>query len=147
VNGSVAVYSPSKIVIEDNLLYASTRSLEQGGDFLGLVSGNDVMIAPRSVTGHGDLTINAAIYAKKRFKVSQPEGESSGLLTINGSITAGSLSETEPRYATKVIFDKRLEDVKPPGFPVTDRYELTSIDAGWARQISTNDNEMWIQSQ
>jgi hypothetical protein len=29
---------------------------------------------------------------------------------------------TEPRYATGIRFDPRLESRRPPGFPVTDRY-------------------------
>lgn len=135
VNGAVAVYSPNRIVIESDISYRSFDALAKGGDFLGLISGRKVIIAPRRVTGDGDLTIHAAIYARSRFVVTQRQGRRSGVLTVHGSVSAGSLSATEPRYATKVIFDRRLEDVRPPGFPVTDRYELASSEQGWTREM------------
>jgi len=134
VNGAVAVYSPNRIIIEGDILYSSFAELEHGGDFLGLVSGRKVLIAPRRVTGHGDLTVHAAIYARSKFVVTQREGRRSGVLTVHGSVSAGTLTATEPRYATKVVFDRRLEDVRPPGFPVTDRYELASSQLGWTRE-------------
>ena len=133
VNGAVAVYSPKRIVIEGDLMYRSFEPVEQGGDFIGLVSGRSVVIPSRRITGEGDLTIHAAIYARGRFLVTHHEGARSGLLTVHGSVSAGSLSATEPRYATKIVFDRRLEDVRPPGFPVTDRYELAMADNGWTR--------------
>src|SRR5262249_1086037 len=55
----------------------------------------------------------------------------SGTLTIFGSLTAGSLTATEPRYATKVEFDPRLSNARPPSFPLTDRYELESWAGEW----------------
>jgi len=90
------------------------------------------------VTGPGDLEIQAAIYAKRRFIVSDDPapGEPTACpcaatLSIHGSLTAGPLSPTEPRYATQYEFDNRLEQVRPPGSPVTDRYEVDTWDPEW----------------
>jgi hypothetical protein len=41
------------------------------------------------------------------------------------------MSASEPRYATRVEFDSRLDRVRPPGFPTTDRYEVASWEAQW----------------
>jgi hypothetical protein len=41
------------------------------------------------------------------------------------------MSATEPRYATRYAFDQRFEQVRPPGFPVTNRYEVESWDTQW----------------
>ncbi len=54
------------------------------------------------------------------------------MLYLYGSLSAGSISATEPRYHTKIQFDHRLEDLRPPGFPVTDQYEVESWDAVWS---------------
>jgi hypothetical protein len=51
-------------------------------------------------------------------------------------LSAGSISATEPRYATKIEFDPRFERLRPPGFPVTNRYETESWDRQW-RPVST----------
>ena len=53
------------------------------------------------------------------------------LLDIYGSVTAGTFSATEPRYATRVRFDPRLEHKRPPNFPMTERYELEQWDPRW----------------
>ncbi len=53
------------------------------------------------------------------------------MLHIYGSLTAGTLSATEPRYATKIQFDQRLEVLRPPRFPMTDRYAIESWDGAW----------------
>src|SRR5207302_691727 len=37
----------------------------------------------------------------------------------------------EPRYATRYEFDERFERVRPPGFPVTNRYEVDTWDPEW----------------
>jgi hypothetical protein len=83
------------------------------------------------VTGPGDLEIDGAVYARKRFVVRGAHAPGRAKLLIYGSLTAGSLTETEPRYATRVEFDPRFERVRPPGFPVTDRYELEAWDGRW----------------
>ena len=131
VNGAVAVYSPKSLVIEGSLEYLSNASLEQGRDFLGLVSGRSVIVSVRNDMPNGDLHTQAAIYAKNRFVVTQLLGEKVGTLKIFGSVGAGSLSATEPRYATRIAFDSRFEDLRPPGFPLMDRYELVASKESW----------------
>lgn len=132
VNGKVLVYSPQRIVIEGSLLYAGNpESTPDTDDYLGLASDKYVDVAPRHITGPGDLTIHAAIYAKRRFAVKDYRFRDSSTLHIYGSLTAGTLSATEPRYATRIVFDRRLEDMRPPRFPMTDRYAVESRDDNW----------------
>jgi|GEM_PF-876908 len=132
VNGKVLVYSPAEIVIEGDLVYAADpKDPEHADDYLGLVSDGTVEIADPDVTGPGDLTVHAAIYAKRLFAVRRYSRGERATLTLYGSLTAGSLTATEPRYRTKLEFDPRLEDARPPSFPMTDRYELVSWDGVW----------------
>ena len=133
VNGKVLVYSPERIIIEDDLMYADhPDEVPESDDYLGLVSGKYVDIAPPERTGPGDLRIDAAIYAKRRFTVRNYRHRGDALLQLFGSLSVGSLSATEPRYRTKIRFDPRFEDRRPPGFPMTDRYEIESWDRTWA---------------
>jgi hypothetical protein len=128
----VVVYSPEGIIVEGSLIYAhDPHSSPDADDYLGLISSKDVEIAPPNVTGPGDLEIHAAIYAKRRFVVTDEHSTGTATLLIHGSLTAGSLSATEPRYATRYDFDRRFEQVRPPGFPVTNRYEVETWDAQW----------------
>ena len=132
VNGNVTVYSPERIVVQGDLTYAHGR--RTGGDavaYLGLVSDGNVEIDRADVTGPGDLEIHAAVYARKRFVVRDVRARGPATLSIYGSLTAGSLSETEPRYATRIEFDPRFERVRPPGFPETDHYEIETWDGRW----------------
>ncbi|MFQ5650732.1 MAG: hypothetical protein ACE5IY_12385 [bacterium] len=139
VKGRVLVYSPGKIIIDDDLTYARHPEVSNvADDYLGLVSEKDVEIAHPSVTGPGDLHIYASIYAKRRFIVRHLRGSGDDTLYIYGSLTAGSLSATEPRYATRVRFDKRLQKVRPPSFPLTDRYEISNWDGKW--KVKGNQN-------
>jgi len=131
VNGAVAVYSPRRIIIEGDLQYESHRPIEEGGDFLGLISGRNVIIGKRKMMPEGDLNIHAAIYAKSRFEVSQLTGKRVGTLNILGSVSAGTITATEPRFGTKIVFDTRLENIRPPGFPITDRYEVVATQNQW----------------
>ena len=138
VRGTVVVYSPEGIVVEGNLLYAHDPRGSEASDYLGLISSKDVAVAAQSVTGPGDLRIQAAIYARRRFFVPDgyvPPGPSGcpcpATLFIDGSVSAGWISPTEPRYATHYAFDPRFEQVRPPGFPVTNQYELESWDSQW----------------
>ena len=132
VNGKVLVYSPVRIIIEDDLVYAANPDeYPDADDFLGLVSDKYVDIASPRVTGPGDLTIHAAIYAKRRFNVRRFNARNHSLLYLYGSLSAGTLSATEPRYATKIRFDPRLDELRPPGFPLTNRYEVESWDEAW----------------
>jgi hypothetical protein len=132
VNGKVLVYSPERIVIEDDLVYEQNpEELPDADDYLGLVSDKYVDIAPPDITGPGNILINAAIYAKRRFAVRGYRFRENALLYLYGSLSAGTLSATEPRYYTKIRFDHRLEEMRPPGFPMTDRYEVESWDTSW----------------
>lgn len=132
VNGKVLVYSPERIVIEDDLVYAQNpEESHDADDYVGLVSEKYVDIAPPEITGTGDLLVHAAIYAKRRFAVRRFRSSGKALLHLFGSLSAGSISASQPRYATRIQFDHRLEDLRPPGFPVTDQYEVESWDAAW----------------
>jgi hypothetical protein len=132
VNGTVLVYSPEKIVIEDDLTYAEhPRMIEDADDYLGLVSDANVEIAGPDTTGPGDVTVHASIYAKRRFVVRNYSASERAALFIYGSVAAGSVSATEPRFRTELEFDDRLENLRPPSFPMTDRYELAAWDSSW----------------
>lgn len=133
IDGQVLVYSPGKIVIDGSLTYARHPELTfDADDYLGIVSEKDIEIAHPRVTGPGNLYIYASLYAKGRFKVRHLRGKKGeATLYIYGGLTAGSISATEPRYATHIQFDKRLEAKRPPNFPMTDRYEVTEWDGIW----------------
>jgi len=131
VRGKVLVYTPESIVIDNDLRYARARDTPDADDYVGLVAEKTVEIAPPEVTGLGDLHVDASIYALRQFAVREFRSRPSGTLTIFGSLTAGSLTATEPRYATKIEFDPRLANARPPSFPLTDRYELESWDGEW----------------
>jgi hypothetical protein len=132
VSGRVLVYSPRKIVIEGSLTCAhNPREHPDSGDFVGLVSDKYVEVASPRVTGPGDLEIHAAIFAGRRFVVVNYDYPRGAVLRIFGSLSAGSLSATEPRYATKVEYDRRFERQRPPGFPSTDRYEAADWTGEW----------------
>ena len=131
VQGKVLVYSPEKIAIAGNLTYAGDADSSNQRDFLGLVSDKYVEVSSPAITGGGDLSIHAAIYAGKRFSVRRYAYRQQSLLSIFGSLTVGSMSPTEPRFRTRITFDPRLENVRPPGFPMTERYELSSWDTKW----------------
>ncbi len=132
ITGSVTVYSPQSIVVQGNLTYAHDPRADRDADsYLGLVSDGNIEVAGPEVTGQGDLDIHAAIYARERFVVRSTASRRSGTMLIYGSLTAGSISETEPRYATRIEFDQRFERKRPPGFPETDRYEVEKWDERW----------------
>ncbi len=133
VSGRILVYSPERIVIENDITYTHDMGAGTSNQtFLGLVAGKNVEIAEPQVTGPGPLYIHASIYAKREFKVRKFRHPENSVLYIYGSVTAGTISATEPRYATHIEFDKRLELSRPPGFPVTDRYELAAWDHQWS---------------
>jgi hypothetical protein len=134
VTGKIVVYSPTKIVINDDLRYVET-DIDQSDDVIGIISGGDVVIAGQEETGDGDLTVHGSIFARRRFHVRDYSKRHTGTLNIFGSVSAGTISATQPRYATNIVFDKRFERIRPPGFPVTDRYEISSIDPS----LSTDD--------
>jgi len=132
IRGKVLVYSPERVVVEGSLIYSQNpRSVANAPDFLGLASDNVVEIARPKVTGPGDIEIDAAVYARDRFVVTDEHIPAYATLFIYGNLTAGTLSATEPRYATKLEFDRRFETLRPPGFPMTNRYEIESWDGRW----------------
>lgn len=132
VRGQVLVYSPERIVVEGDLRYARDPRIDPDTeDMLGLISERRVEIGRPYLIGRRDLEICAAIYAGRRFVVSDTDAPRAGTLRIYGSLTAGTLSETEPRYATKIDFDPRFEERRPPGFPMAPRFELEAVDAAW----------------
>ncbi|MFC4312829.1 hypothetical protein ACFPN2_27335 [Steroidobacter flavus] len=134
VAGNMLVYSPTKIVIEDDLTYANDpRRDPESRDYLGLVSDRYIEIASPGTTGPGDLTIHAAIFAGRRFVVRDIDHPRAATLRIFGSLSAGSLSASEPRYATEIEYDHRFEQRRPPGFPMTTRYEAERWNGQWSQ--------------
>lgn len=132
VAGKVLVYSAERIVIEGALRYAEDpRRFPDSNNFLGLVSERYVEIAGTHRTGRGDLTIEAAIFAGRRFLVADIDYPRTATLHIYGSLAAGSLGASEPRYATRVEYDARLERLRPPGFPSTDQFAAEHWDGRW----------------
>ncbi len=126
------IYSPENIVIEGDLIYATDpRTDPASDDYVGLIAARRVEIAEPSITGDGDLSVHAAIYAGQRFAVKTFRSRDTATLYVHGSVTAGSLTATEPRFRTKLSFDSRLENSRPPSFPVTDRYEISEWDGLW----------------
>lgn len=135
VAGKVLIYSPQKIVIEDDLTYAHDPRKQPGSrDYLGLVSDKFIEVAPPSVTGPGDLEVHAALFAGRRFLVRDIDHSRSATLRIYGSLSAGSISASEPRYATEIEYDERFEQHRPPGFPLTSRYEAEDWDGHWVER-------------
>jgi hypothetical protein len=131
VNGKVLVYTPDRIVVTGDLRYAADPRTADADDYLGLVAERTVEIAEPDVTGSGDLEIFASIYARQRFVVRNFNSRRSGTLIVHGSLTAGTLSASEPRFATRVEFDDRLTTMRAPGFPLSDRYELDAVSNEW----------------
>jgi hypothetical protein len=131
VKGTVLVYTPGRIVIVHDLRYAHDPREPGAGDYLGLVAERSVEIGEPDVTGPGDLEVYASIYARGLFAVRGYHSRRAGKLVIYGSLAAGSLTATEPRYATSVQFDQRLTTMRAPGFPLSDRYELESSSGEW----------------
>lgn len=134
LRGTVLVYAPRRIVVVGSLRYArDVRAEPDAGDYLGLVSDGDVEVASAAVTGPGDLEIEAAIYARREFAVRDYTTAGPATLTILGSVSAGSVTATEPRFATHFEFDRRFERLRPPGFPETNRFELDDWNGQWTQ--------------
>jgi hypothetical protein len=131
VNGKVLVYSRQRIVITDDVRYAVDPREPHADDYLGLVAERTVEIAEPEITGHGDFEVFASIYARQSFVIRDFNSRRSGTLVVHGSLTAGTLTASEPRFATRVEFDKRLTTMRAPGFPLSDRYELDSTSGAW----------------
>jgi hypothetical protein len=102
------------------------RRAADSRDYLGIVSDGYLHVAPGCITGPGDLAIHAAIFARRGFVVTGLEYPRPATLCLYGSLTAGTLSATEPRDATKLEYDARFDARRPPGFPATNRFVLES---------------------
>ena len=132
VCGIFTVYSPTDIEIEGDIIYSKDpRDTLISRDFLALISGRDIRVAGTEITGTGDLNIHAALFARRIFRIESVDRGKVGRLMILGSLTAGSILETEPRYATNLDYDKRFEYLRPASFPMTRRYEVDSWDQDW----------------
>jgi hypothetical protein len=132
VSGKFLVYSPRRIVVQGDVTYArDPRAEPDSGDYLGLVSDRDIEVAPPHVTGPGNLDIHAALFARRRMVVTEADRPSTATLGIFGSLAAGSMTETEPRYATRVEYDPRFDRQRPPGFPSTNRFAVEEWDRRW----------------
>jgi len=132
VAGIYTVYTPGDIEIEGDLMYSKDpRETLLSRDFLALIAGRDIRVARTQVTGTGDLHIHGALFARRRFCIESTNRGKVGVLTMLGSLTAGTILQTEPRYATKLDFDKRFEYLRPASFPMTRRYEVDSWDQDW----------------
>ena len=132
VCGIFTVYSPTDIEIEGDIVYSKDpRDTLISRDFLALISGRDIRVAGTEITGTGDLNIHAALFARRIFRIESVDRGKVGRLMILGSLTAGSILETEPRYATNLDYDKRFEYLRPASFPMTRRYEVDSWDQDW----------------
>jgi hypothetical protein len=92
------------------------------------------------VTGPGDLTVHAALFARRRFFTEEIDHGEAATMFIYGSLTAGTITATEPRYATKLDYDKRFEYLRPASFPMTRRYEVDSWDQDW-KQVEGAEND------
>jgi hypothetical protein len=142
VRGIFTVYAPSDIEIEDDLVYLKDpRQTVISRDFLALIAGRDIKVSATEVTGPGDLTVHAALFARRRFNVEGIDHGKPATMFIYGSLTAGSISATEPRYATKIDYDKRFEYLRPANFPMTRRYEVDSWDQDW-KEVQGEENDV-----
>jgi len=132
VSGRFLVYSPQRIVVEGNLVYAQDpRQDPDSDDYLGLVCDKDIEVAPPRVTGPGDLHIHAALFARRKLVVTHVDHWKPATLEIFGSLAAGSMTASEPRYATRVEYDWRFERRRPPGFPSMDRFAAEDWNGRW----------------
>jgi hypothetical protein len=132
IAGKVLIYSPDRIVVEGSLTCArDPRRDPDSEDFVGLVSGKDIELASPIVTGPGDVEIQAAVFAQRRFLITNLDHFPSATLRIYGSLSAGTLSASEPRYATVLEFDHRFDQERPPGFPAVNRFVAEEWDRQW----------------
>ncbi|MDO9478205.1 MAG: hypothetical protein Q7L07_15970 [Pseudohongiella sp.] len=130
VEGRVLVYSPRRQMITGNLVYADVS--ESSDDYLALVSDGSIEIAAAMITGPGDLTINAALFARDRFSVRRFSDRHQGELFVYGALVAGSVSATEPRFSTYIKHDPRFDHSRPPAFPSTGLFDVVDWEQHWA---------------
>ena len=139
IKNTVLVYAAHKIRITGDLLYSrDPKIFFNSEDFLGILSNRYVEVASPEVTGAGDLIIQATVYAKRRFQVRKYRHAENAKLSIYGNLIAGTVSATEPRYGTIVEFDKRFEDRRLLGFPMTNNYEIDTWEASWKQKKASH---------
>ncbi len=126
VRGQVLVYSPRRITVTGSLRYADPSQ-----DMATLISDGSIEVAAASATGPGDLQIHAALFARERFSVRRFRDAFQGELYILGTLVAGSVSATEPRYHTRIEYDRRFEHQRPPAFPSTGLFDVAQWDQHW----------------
>jgi hypothetical protein len=147
ISGIFTVYTPADIEIENDLVYAKDpRDVLISRDFLALIAGRDIKVASGRITGSGDLHIHAALFARQRFWIEAVANSRSGKLFILGSLTAGTIRETEPRYATQLDYDRRFEYLRPASFPMTRRFEVDSWDEDW-EEVQGSRDESFARSE
>ena len=141
VAGIFTVYSPTDIEIENDLVYAKDpRRLPPVARFPR--ADLRTRHQGRQLADHRHRRPERACRAVRApaFHRSSPSTEGKpGTLFIFGSLTAGTILETEPRYATKMDYDKRFEYLRPANFPMTRRYEVDSWD-GTGKRWKSRDN-------
>jgi hypothetical protein len=140
VAGKFLLYSPQRIVVEDSLTYAHDPRVEpESDDYLGLVCDRNIEIAPPDVTGPGDVEVHAALFARRRFVITDIDHRGpAATLRILGSLAAGSVTASEPRYAMKVVYDERFERTRPPGFPSANRFAVDNWDGHWSEVVDVD---------
>jgi hypothetical protein len=129
VSGQVLVYSSRQLLITGNLVYADSTS--DSSDTLALISDGSIEVAAASVTGTGDLQIHGALFARQRFSVRRFRDRHQGTLYVFGSLVAGSVSATEPRFHTHIRYDQRFDHGRPPAFPSAGVFDLLEWDQHW----------------
>ncbi len=129
IAGRVLVYSPQRQMITGSLEYVDAS--QDSADYLALISDGSIEVASATVTGPGDLRINAALFARDRFSVRRFSDRHQGVLYVYGSLIAGSVSATEPRYSTHIEHDPRFEHNRPPAFPGTGLFDVRDWEQHW----------------
>lgn len=140
VEGRVLVYSPRRHMITGNLVYADASA--SSDDYLALVSDGSIEIAAAMITGPGDLTINAALFARDRFSVRRFSDRHQGELFVYGALVAGSVSATEPRFSTYIKHDPRFDHSRPPAFPGTGLFDVVDWEQHWAAVTERSGNQL-----
>lgn len=132
VSGVVSVFAPQRLSITGNLTYAAGQADNTDQQhFLTLISNGIIEVAGPAQTQPGDLQIEAALFARQRFSVRRFNSRPQGELIIRGTLVAGSVSATEPRYTTRIEYDPRFESMRPPAFPTTGLFDLEDWDRQW----------------
>ena len=137
VSGVVSVFAPRRLSIVGNLTYAEASDQQH---FLTLISNGIIEVAGPAQTQPGDLEIQAALFARQRFSVRRFNSRPQGELIIRGTLVAGSVSATEPRFTTRIEYDPRFESMRPPAFPTTGLFDIDDWDRQWRITAMTDES-------